>query len=212
MQGDPNKQKKRGESALRLVPNEEQEVTLHISLSDIEPQIWRRLQVSDAINLHDLHLALQGAFGWRNNHLHSFIVKQGEIYSSRSSAFDFNADDEESDSRRVYLRDLIQRQIKSFRYVYDMGDNWMHKIKIELVQQKTREVLAPLCVDGARHGPPEDCGGSLGYEELLEALQDSEHPQHAEALRSLTQSFDPQQFNLRQANAQIKKMLDGNKR
>ncbi len=212
MQGDPNKHKKRGEIGLRLVPSEEQEVSLHISLLDIEPQIWRRLQVSDAISLHELHLAIQGAFGWKNNHLHSFIVKQGEVYSSRTSAFDFNADEETGDSRTIHLRDLIQRQIKSFRYVYDMGDNWMHKIKIEQIQHRTRESLAPLCVDGARHGPPEDCGGSLGYEELLEALQDLHHPNHAEALRSLTQSFDPQQFNLRQANAQIKKMLDGNMR
>ncbi len=212
MQGDPNKQKKRGDCVLKLVPSEEQEVTLHISLSDIEPRIWRRLQVSDAISLHELHLAIQGAFGWKNNHLHSFIVKQGEVYSLRPSAFDFNAEDEDGDSRSIHLYDLIQRQIKSFRYVYDMGDNWMHKIKIEQVQKKTRDILAPLCVDGARHGPPEDCGGSLGYEELLEALQDSQHPQHAEALRSLTQSFDPQQFNLRQANAHIKKMLDGNMR
>ncbi|WP_141735634.1 plasmid pRiA4b ORF-3 family protein [Oligoflexus tunisiensis] len=212
MHGDPNRQKKRGDVALRLVPNEEQEVTLHISLSDIEPQIWRRLQVSDAINLHELHLIIQGAFGWKNSHLHSFIVKQGEVYSSRAAAFDFDEAEEEGDSRSVQLRDLIHRQIKSFRYVYDMGDNWMHKIKIEQVQNKTREHLLPVCTDGARHGPPEDCGGSLGYEELLEALQDSHHPQHAEALRSLTQSFDPQQFNLRQANAQIKKMLDGNMR
>lgn len=212
MHGDPNKQKKRSECSLRLIPSDEQEVTLHISLSDIEPQIWRRLQVSDAISLHELHLAIQGAFGWKNSHLHSFIVKQGEVYSSRPSAFDFNVDDEEGDSRTVHLRDLIHRQIKSFRYVYDMGDNWMHKIRIEQVQNKTRENLAPICVDGARHGPPEDCGGSLGYEELLEALQDLQHPQHADAVRSLTQSFDPQQFNLRQANAQIKKMLDGNKR
>jgi hypothetical protein len=209
MHGDPNKQKKR-EIGLRLVPREEQEVTLHISLSDIEPQIWRRLQVSDAISLHELHLAIQGAFGWQNNHLHRFIVKQGEIYASRTSDFDFHFDDEHVDSRSVFLRDLIQRQIKSFRYVYDMGDNWMHKIKIEQVQEKTRDKLTPICVDGARHGPPEDCGGSLGYEELLEALQDLNHPNHAEALRSLTQSFDPQQFNLRQANARIKKMLDGN--
>jgi hypothetical protein len=93
-----------------------------------------------------------------------------------------------------------------------MGDNWMHKIKIEEVQSGSRDSLAPLCVDGARHTAPEDGGGSLAYEELLEALQDAQHPSHAEALRSLTQSFDPQQFNLRQANAQIKKMLDGNKR
>ncbi|HET9237907.1 MAG TPA: plasmid pRiA4b ORF-3 family protein [Oligoflexus sp.] len=212
MQGDPNKHKKRGEIGLRLVPKEEQDVTLHISLSDIEPRIWRRLQVSDAISLHELHLAIQGAFGWKNNHLHSFIVKQGEVYSSRPSAFDFSAEDEEGDSRTIYLRDLIGRQVKSFRYVYDMGDNWMHKIKIEQVQSKTRDSLTPVCVDGARHTPPEDCGGSLGYEELLEALEDAQHPSHAEALRSLTQSFDPQQFNLRQANAQIKKMLDGNKR
>jgi len=209
MHANPNKQKKRGDHSLRLVPSDEQEVTLHISLSDIEPLIWRRLQVSDAISLHELHLAIQGAFDWQNSHLHSFIVKQGEVYSSKPAAFDFHADDEEGDSRLIHLHDIIQRQIKSFRYIYDMGDAWMHKIRIENVQVKTRGKLAPICVDGARHAPPEDCGGSLGYEELLEAWLDLKHPEHARVVQNLTQNFDPEQFNLRQANARIKKMLHG---
>lgn len=191
MHADPSKQKKSADRSLRLVPNDEKEITLHISLSDIEPLIWRRLQVSDAMTLHELHLLIQGAFGWQNNHLHSFIIKQGEAYSSRSSAFD---EDEGGDSRLVHLRDIVRRPIKSFRYVYDMGDNWMHRIRVESVLSLRPQHPLPQCIDGARQGPPEDCGGALGYEELLE---------------NPPQRFDPEHFSLRQANARMKKMLNG---
>ena len=45
---------------------------LKIVLSDVRPQIWRRVQVPADIPLDELHLVLQAAMGWTNSHLHSF--------------------------------------------------------------------------------------------------------------------------------------------
>lgn len=41
---------------------------------EIEPTIWRRIQISDACTFWDLHVAIQNAMGWTDSHLHFFQV------------------------------------------------------------------------------------------------------------------------------------------
>jgi hypothetical protein len=45
-----------------------------VTLQDIEPPIWRRLLLPPTLNLAELHHVLQAAFGWRDEHLHEFII------------------------------------------------------------------------------------------------------------------------------------------
>ena len=44
-----------------------------ITLRDIEPVIWRRIQVFDD-TLDKLHEHIQAAMGWTNSHLHHFFI------------------------------------------------------------------------------------------------------------------------------------------
>jgi hypothetical protein len=50
-----------------------------ITLLDIQPAIWRRIQIRDC-TLVDLHEYIQAAFGWWNYHLHQFEI-DGVTYS-----------------------------------------------------------------------------------------------------------------------------------
>jgi hypothetical protein len=43
-----------------------------ITLSEIEPLIWRRIQVPAKYSFWDLHIAIQDAMGWLDYHLHAF--------------------------------------------------------------------------------------------------------------------------------------------
>jgi Plasmid pRiA4b ORF-3-like protein len=38
----------------------------------------------------------------------------------------------------------------------------------------------PVCLDGEGNTPPEDVGGTAGYEEFLRILADERHPDHKE--------------------------------
>jgi len=45
-----------------------------ITLEEIEPDIWRVIQVPETYNFWDLHVAIQDAMGWQDCHLHEFIL------------------------------------------------------------------------------------------------------------------------------------------
>ena len=47
-----------------------------ISLNDIAPVIWRRIQVPAQSSFWDLHVAIQDAMGWQDYHLHLFSIKR----------------------------------------------------------------------------------------------------------------------------------------
>ena len=72
--------------------------------------------------------------------------------------------------------------------------------------QAERGKRYPICLEGARHCPPEDVGGTPGYEEFLEAIADPEHERHDEFLTWVGGSFDPEEFD---ADKMTKKMRRG---
>jgi hypothetical protein len=49
-------------------------------------------------------------------------------------------------------------------------------------------------IGGKRNRPPEDCGGIPGFYELLEALADPKHPNHADA-KQWSDDYDPGTFD-----------------
>jgi hypothetical protein len=45
-----------------------------ITLLEISPKIWRRIQVPEKYSFWDLHVAIQDAMGWDDMHLHVFKI------------------------------------------------------------------------------------------------------------------------------------------
>jgi hypothetical protein len=59
----------------------------------------------------------------------------------------------------------------TFRYRYDLGDDWVHTITVESVTPLISAAhLRPHLVHAARATPPENIGGVPGYLRLLHAL------------------------------------------
>ncbi|MEE8467076.1 MAG: plasmid pRiA4b ORF-3 family protein, partial [Planctomycetota bacterium] len=162
---------------------------VHVQLLDIEPPIWRRLELPSRMPLADLHSVLVLVMGWANYHLHVF--EQGE----RSFGLPHPEDHVEvEDSRTVLLGELLPREGDSLVYEYDFGDSWRHEIRVESISASPPE--RPRLLDGARACPPEDCGGPPGHERLLAALGDPHHPDHEELSDWAGDDFDPEVFHL----------------
>ena len=151
---------------------------LRIVLSDTDPSIWRRVEVPVEASLKMLHDVIQGAMGWQDYHLWEFEA-DGRRYGLPDPDW---PDDTLAAAKSTRLKALIDRGIRQFDYTYDMGDNWHHVIAVEAVEPGQPGTRYPLYVDGARRCPPEDVGGTPGFENFLEAIDDPRHPDHAELI------------------------------
>ena len=76
---------------------------------------------------------------------------------------------------KVHLSEVLPAPGAQIRYIYDFGDYWQHAVKLEEIAPVAPEVEYPRLLDGARSCPPEDCGGTTGYADLLEILTDPKH-------------------------------------
>jgi len=88
-------------------------------------------------------------------------------------------------------------------YTYDFGDGWEHSIVLEKVLALESGSSYPICTDGRRHAPPEDCGGIGGYYNFLEAIHDPQNEQHDELLEWVGGSFDPEAFSMEDVNQRL---------
>jgi hypothetical protein len=163
---------------------------LKINLRGTRPPIWRRVQVPADVTLARLHETIQDVMPWEDYHLHLFTIA-GNEYGPRDPEWESDYEDE----RKVKLNKVVTSAPSKFEYVYDFGDNWEHEIVVEKVLPAEPGVPYPLCLDGARNGPPEDCGGVWGYQDLLKALRNPRTREDQEMLEWLGE-FDPEEFSV----------------
>jgi Plasmid pRiA4b ORF-3-like protein len=172
-----------------------------VTLRDVKPPIWRRLQVSSDATLGEFHEILQTAMGWFNGHMHLFEI-QGMEYGLPAPEYDWNVTNE----AKVKLSRVVTGENSKFRYTYDMGDGWEHEILLEKLLPADPKAQYPNCIKGKRACPPEDCGGAWGYTEFLEAIQTPTHPDHESMLEWVGGEFDPEAFDLEEINEQLKQI------
>lgn len=188
--------KKAAHAAKRSASSAETEASvyqLRITLLDVEPEIWRQIQVEDC-TLDKLHAHVQTAMGWMNSHLHQFWV-DGERFGDPALLSDdmADADDDLFDSTKMMLSEVLAKKRKefSFGYEYDFGDSWEHEITFEGSVPREEGAKYPRCIAGERACPPEDCGGAPGFGNFLEAMADRKHPDH----RDLKDWYGGRKFN-----------------
>ena len=174
---------------------------LKITLTDSKPPIWRRVLVRSDIGLPKFHAVLQATMGWEGGHLHAFRAGH-ESYGEP----DEYMDDMKSEVK-VKLDKLLRKEKDSLVYEYDFGDGWEHKVLLEkIVYDET--IQTPVCIKGKLACPPEDCGGIYGYYDLLDALSDSQHPEHESMLEWLGEGFDPEAFSVEEVNELLAELAD----
>jgi hypothetical protein len=170
-----------------------------IRLKEIDPEIWRRIEVPGGYTFWDLHVAIQDAMGWQDRHLHAFRV----LDPDNGEKVEIGIPDEEEFEDGVEFKAGWEISIAHYfrkagdkaEYEYDFGDGWVHEIALEKTTGIDPEARYPRCLAGERACPPEDCGGPYGYEELLEILSDKLHEQHEGMMEWLGDRFSPDEFD-----------------
>ena len=171
---------------------------LRIELEHLEPTVWRQVLVPASIKLPQLHGTILRAMGWEGGHLHEFVI--GHTHYGEPDPDNPYEDPPLTNEARVTLEQALGG-LKTLRYVYDFGDDWEHKVKVEKILPPAPGMHLPHCVAGANACPPEDVGGVPGYFEFLEAIRDPKHSEHESMTKWIGRSFDPTEFDIDAVNA-----------
>jgi Plasmid pRiA4b ORF-3-like protein len=171
---------------------------LYVELDWVHPKVWRRLLVPVTIELPLLHVMLLRGMGWEGGHLHEFVFGH-DHYGPSEPGLDLEGVDDEDG---VALRDALGAR-RTFQYVYDYGDDWRHKVKVERVVMPAEPIAYALCIGGENACPPEDVGGAPGYDEFLEALADPNHSEHEHFKTWIGRPFDPSAFDIDEVNRRL---------
>jgi hypothetical protein len=148
--------------------NADELAILRIELADIEPLIWRRVAVRGSTSLATLHRIIQAAMGWLDYHLWEFTVD--DVIYGIPDADDIGWGRKVERASTAKLAKVLGSGVKAFSYVYDMGDNWEHRVIVERIEAIQPDTLYPEFLGGERRCPPEDCGGLPGYYEFLDNI------------------------------------------
>jgi hypothetical protein len=179
-----------------------------IKLINSKPTIWRQFHLTDDFRLDRFHQVIQIAMGWWNAHLHEFQLPDRTIGMVLEDMWGM---EDVEDETKIFLRDLALREGDRFDYLYDFGDSWEHELKVERIVEG--QALPAQCTNGKRACPIEDCGGIWGYQELLQILQDRNHPEYEEwqEWRMLV-DFDPDHYPIAQVNEELARFMAWHKK
>jgi hypothetical protein len=162
---------------------------LRIELEDIEPLIWRRVAVRTSMNLKAVHSVIQAAMGWLDNHLWEFLVNERKYGILIPNDPEWNARIHNAVGTK--LSALLENGVTNIGYVYDIGDNWQHRIIVEKLKPAEPGATYPQFLGGERRCPPEDCGGFPGYYDFLGNIASKRSEKRKAALDWYGRAYDP---------------------
>ena len=175
---------------------------IKVTLLGTDPPIWRRLLVPADLTLEQLHDVVQVAMGWEDCHMHEFRIGQ-QRFGEPDPMEQVLGGPRTASERTARLFSVLARVGAKAVYTYDFGDDWEHQIVLEKRLAPEPGRAYPACLAGERHGPPEDCGGIGGFDNLLEAIADPQHEQHEELLDWVGEDFDPEAFSVEEINRRL---------
>ena len=77
------------------------------------------------------------------------------------------------DAKDIRMKDIISKENEKMRFQYDFGDNWILNITLERIfdDKNISEKELPRVLEGEGFGIIEDCGGTMGLEDIKQAFK-----------------------------------------
>ena len=125
----------------------ELKVTLiQMAFNDVVAEVSRILEVSAKATLYDVHLEIQNAFNWDNDHMFSFYV--GADTNDRENEYSANPlgvhvvpgfGKPTKSASDTEVRDINLQKGMEFSYLFDYGSEIWHKIVVVSVKASSTE-------------------------------------------------------------------------
>ena len=183
-----------------------QTVELEVELELTTP-CTRTLLIPTDRNFYQLHCILQNAFGWKDRHLHEFVLEEGsfgrpeKVITLTEELDDVPEGIVYLDSLETTLKDVFSKY-ESILYVYDFGDEWVHRIRLKRLVEDCPAPY-PQCLAAEGDAPMEDCGGPAGFDRIRRILADPKHPEYKE-IRSWVGSSGWKQLSLEEIQRRVR--------
>lgn len=145
---------------------EDQELfQFRIDLAGFKPPIWRRLIVPSTTSVNELAKMIQASFEWQNSHLDMFVINKVQ-YQSLAQLQESDYAGKAIPSDMIMLKEVFDLGDTPASYIYDFGDYWEHKVKLEKVVNKNElsgNLSYPAVIKGKGDAPLEDSARQEQY-------------------------------------------------
>jgi len=118
----------------------------------LEKSVWRKIKLSHKHTLEDLHLCIQEAFDFDNDHLYSFFM-DGKRYSDDAYHSFFGDEPPFTDEAVIGKLDLYKG--KKILYLFDYGDSWEFLVQMVDIDEHEKEMKKPLITETKGDAPPQ---------------------------------------------------------
>jgi hypothetical protein len=178
--------------------------TVKVTLRRVKPPVWRRVVIPSEMRLDRVSDVLEAAMGWLGGHLHAFTAAGVDYVDDLDDVSESSAFRPAVSERKATLAVVLPNVGDRMRWDYDFGDGWEHDVVCEAIGARVPRVAYPAVIGGRRACPPEDCGGPYGYAQLIEALTDPTHEDHAHLNEWLGRPLEPDIFDLAAHDADVR--------
>lgn len=132
-----------------------------ITLRDVKPMIWRRVQVPKEFNFEELHFSIQAVMGWGCSHAYTFYVpdpdnKEKTVDITHPLSYDLLKETMECfPANNKNIADYFKEKGDGAVYEYDHGDSWEHEVVLFKILPVGPRSEYPKAIAGKRACPPE---------------------------------------------------------
>ena len=197
---------------------------LKISLKKARPPIWRRVLVEPGMLLCQVDRLVRAVMGWSGSMDHFFetpkdypeIRKTGLPENNQTvikalhrlaKGVALGLPLERKMEEKFCLEDVFTLGARKLLYTLGPDSQWGHDIVLEKVLPRDEQQEYPVCVKGKRACPPEKFVGIESYQRWLFLLRETEFDGMEQAVKDfLDQKFDPEFFELSEAQSRVEKM------
>lgn len=142
---------------------------LAVTLSDVEPPVWRRLRVSSGATLSRAARIIALSMGWPPGRPYAFHV-EGLEYAREAQGDDRrNGQATPREPEEVRLRQVLPDAGTGLEFEYGAGHPWHLEVHLERLLPPNDDVVTPWCEAGGGAAPPMDVGGPWAWEERRSA-------------------------------------------
>ena len=116
-------------------------------------KVWRDIELAEDQTLEDLHLQIQQAFGWYDDHLYSFFMS-GTAWD-QSTEISCPRSESRMHTHQVQIAQLDLTEGQKFLYLFDFGDNHEFDVTVQQINSQALKGEYPKIVGRKGRVPPQ---------------------------------------------------------